>query len=408
MLVLFFVSGMWASAQGQGPDLIIEDVEIVPEAFRAGDVVTIRAKVTNDSRVTVSDRFDFTVKVDGARIGIFSVRLSAARQNRTFETTWEAQEGDHQLLLEVDRPRNQVTESNERNNIFETSLSVAPDSNIISLTSSGLESQANAWQLASEALNLTVTSDNLFALLELVQGGFNNFSKAMTSLANRLNDANNNWPGVFNSDNVFSPLLPHYRDISDAAAAINTSLENLDLDGAVQGMTLIQASLNQLAAFDSSVLPLADLAQAAQTLGFAIDAAVEAQETFNTDSGADAAIETLIREVQGFGVILGDVARSLTQSLDNNTADFEDDQGEILRSLSASTQVTINAPAGNMLFELIDSAGTSVLSLNGDSNRLNWAGTDNGGRALPAGDYFFRVSWESSTSADVGILTITN
>ncbi len=407
-LVLLMLSGMSASAQGRGPDLIIENVEILPESFRAGDVVTIRAQVTNDSRENVTERFDFTVKVDNVRIGIFSVRLSAARQNRVFETTWEAQEGDHELLLEVDRPRNQILEANERNNTFQTSLSVAPDSNIISLTNTGLESQGNAWQQASDALNFNVTSTNLFALLELVQGGFNNFSKAMTSLVNRLDIANSNWPGAFISDNVFGPLLPHYREISNAAAAINTSLENLDLDGAVQGMSIIQTSLNDLAAFDNAVLPLADLSQAAQTLGFAIDAAIEAQETFNTDAGADAAIDTLIREVQGFGIILADVARDLAQSANNNTAEFEDDQGQTLRALTTSTQVTITAPAGNVMFELVDSTGTAVLNLNGDSNRLNWSGTDNDGRELVSGDYSFRIRWEGSASGDVGTMTLTN
>lgn len=388
--------------------MIIEDVVIEPASFRAGDIVTIRAKAVNDSRVNISERFEFTFKINGTRIGIFSVRLSPARQNRTFETTWEAVEGDHQLLIEVDRPRNQVIESNERNNTFQTTLSVAPDSNIISLTHLALDSQASAWQQASDALDFDISSsDNLFALLDFVKGGFNDFSKAMTSLVNRLDEVNAEWPGSFVEDNVYTPLLPHYQSITDATALINTSLEDLNLDGSVQGMRTIQEALNALAALSSDLLPLADLALASNTLGFAIDAVMEAQENFTEDGSAGDAIDTLLREVEDFGLILGDVARAFTQSTNQNTADLEDNQGETLRNLSPSTEVIITAPGANVVFEVIDSTGASILSLNAPSNSLNWSGTDNSGRPLLAETYFFRISWDGGAVADVGSMTVT-
>lgn len=388
--------------------MIIEDVVIEPASFRAGDIVTIRAKAVNDSRANVSERFEFTFKIDGTRIGIFSVRLSAARQNRTFETTWEAVEGDHQLLIEVDRPRNQVIESNERNNTFQTTLSVAPDSNIVSLTHLALDSQAIAWQQASDALDFDITSsDNLFSLLDFVKGGFNNFSKAMTSLVNRLDEVNAEWPGSFVEDNVYTPLQPHYQSISDATALINTSLEDLNLDGSIQGMRTIQDALLALAALNSDLLPLADLALASNTLGFAIDAVMEAQENFTEDGSAGDAIDTLLREVEAFGLILGDVARAFTQSTNQNTADLEDDQGETLRSLSPSTEVIITAPGANVVFEVIDSTGASVLNLNAPGNSVNWSGTDNSGLPLLADTYFFRIRWEGSLTADVGSMTVT-
>lgn len=413
LLVGLFVPGLWASGQGGKPDLLIKGVDLQPSSLRAGDTLTVRAEIANGNRFDdVDKQFEVSFRINGVRISSRLVRF-AILQKATLKFTWPAVAGSHTLRIEVDRPRNQIIESNERNNVREITFIVEPDSNVKSFTHIALSAQASAWEQAGMVLTFNASSTDLFLLLGLLKEGFNGVAKAMNSVVVRLNGLNEvSLPGAFAKYDFFTPLFAPYSAINNAAALVQQSLDRFDLSAAITAMGNIEAALRQLALQDNPVQPLSQLEQAADALALAIEAASETQVRFGDSSRGpvDESIATLTAEMTAFGEILSKVAQALGESAQSNTVQFLDANGQSVRKLNGSIDVNISAPGAPLSFELIDRNGTSVLTLNSATNTLNWKGTNAQGQRLSAQTYFYRVQWQGNTlqGTDIGILTITD
>jgi len=413
LLGLLLVPVVWVSAQ-QMPDLIVKSIVLDPPVLRAGQTVTIRAEVVNDNRAaSVEGRFDVLFKLDGQRIANQPLILSATA-SRTTEIRWQATEGTHTLSVEVDRPRDQIKESNERNNTLEVTFSVAPDTSVLSFTHTALSAQAAAWEQASLALTFNTSSTNVTLLLNLLQAGFDDFAKAMRALASTLKTLKEQaLPQFFGTDDFFSALFVPYDDIDRAAFQVQKALKVLDFNNTVEGMKAIETSLRQLAAQASPVLPLARLEAAADNLKAAVEAAVDANALLNDPNAGDASdpIGRLLSEVSALGETLTSVAQVLAQSVTTNSARFTDAQGQPLRLLGETIDVVINVPGQMLTFELVNDRGTQQVQRSDPGNRLGWDGTDNAGKRLSSQTYFYRVRWvdgAATTLADVGTLTLGN
>lgn len=409
-MMVVVLSGGWASAQFREPDLVVENVEVNPVTPKAGQQVTIRADIVNLGREKVSDRFEATVKMDGTRLQTFRIRLTGT-QKRTIELNWEATEGDHLLEIQVDEPRDVIEERNERNNTAQVTFSVGADSNVESFTHTAITTQALAWSAASEALAISTGSTNLLLLLDLIKGAFADFSKAFTIAEAALRATSRGWPQAFVEQDAVTPLLVDYALLKSAAGQIQTGLDQLDLDSTIAAMREIETAMRNLAGFSSTLFPLGGLDEAADTLHTAIETALEAQARFGDASQGDAnaSISRLIEEVALLGDGLARVGAALSLSAQTNTAQFVDDQGEPIQTLSGDFSITIRTPGPNLVFEVVDEAGTLVLSLSAPDSALTWQGLDAKGNPLRAQRYFFRVRWsaEGGTElSDVGSLLV--
>lgn len=408
-LAVFF--GSLGSSQTTKPDLIVKDVEVSPLNARAQDTLTIRAVIANTGRTQVSDRIDVVIKVDDVRIVSTRVQLPA-RQERAVEASWEAVEGDHTLTIEVDLPRDQVDEKDERNNRYALDFRVAPLSNVVSYTQTALLAQAIALKQVSAALVFNTTSTNLLLLLDLIKQGFDDFSKAGKALVASMQAISQAWPTAFAEADVFTPLLPYYVAINEAASVIQASLDALDLPAALAAMAQVEDALRALAQLNGPTLPLAALAQAADKLHLAIEAGSQAQERFSDSSkgSVDESVLTLIDEVAAFAQVLATVGQALDQSAQANTAQFVDAQGQLVRQLSGAVEVSISTSGTSIAFELVNASGSAVLTLSADNNALSWKGTDAQGQPLAAQTYFYQVSWlnDGVLLTDVGTLAIGN
>gem|GEM_PF-5430423 len=409
--MLVILSGGWANAQFREPDLVVENVEINPATPKVGQQITIRADIVNLGRDKINERFDTTVRMDGTRLQTFRIRFTGT-QKRTIELTWEATEGQHLLQIEVDEPRDAVEERNERNNTAQLTFSVGPDSNIESFTQTAIATQALAWSAASQALAINTGSTNLLLLLDLIKGAFAGFSKAFTIAEATLRATSRSWPQAFADHDAVTPLLPDYDLLKNAAGQIEAGLDQLDLDSAIVAMQDIEVSMRNLAGMSSISFPLGGLSEAADAFHVAIEAALEAQVRFGDSSQGDAneSIGRLIDEVAVLGDLLARVGEDLNLSMQTNTARFVDDQGASIQSLSGDFSLTIRAPGLNLTFQVVDEAGTSILSLSVPDSTLTWQGVDAQGTPLRAQRYFFRVRWTGESQPteldDVGTLVV--
>lgn len=406
--VLF--ANLGSFAQTTKPDLVIKDVEVSPLNARAQDTLTIRAVIANTGRTQVSDRFDVTIKVDDVRIANTRLQLPA-RQERAVEASWEAQEGEHVLTIEVDA-RDQVDEKDERNNLYTLAFNITPLSDLLSYTRTALLAQATALKQVSVALAFNTSSTNLLLLLDLIKQGFDDFSKAGKALVASMQAISQAWPAAFAEADVFTPLLPYYVAINEAASLIQTSLDALDLPAALAAMSQVEDALRALAQLDGPSLPLAALAQAADTLHLAIEAGLQAQERFSDSSkgSVDESVLAMIHEVGAFAQVLATVGLALDQSAQTNTAQFVDAQGQLVRQLNGAVEVNISTAGTGVSFRLVNATGNAVLTLSAADSALSWKGTDAQGHPLAAQTYFYQVSWldDGVLLTDVGMLVIGN
>lgn len=396
-------------AQATKPDLVVKDVDVQPLNARAQDTITIRAVIANTGRTRVDDRFEVTIKMDDVRLATTRVQLPA-RQERTVEANWQAQEGEHVLTIELD-VRDQVDEKDERNNLFTLAFNVTPLSDLLSYTRTALLAQAIALEQVGAALTFNPTSTNLLLLLDLIKKGFDDFSKAGKALVASMQAISQAWPAAFADADLFTPLLPYYAAINEAAAAIQASLDSLDLPGALAAMGKVEDALRALAQLNGPTLPLSALAQAADALHLAIEAGLQAQERFSDSSkgSVDEAVLAMIGQVTAFAQVLGTVAQALDQSAQVNSAQFADGQGQTVRQLNGAIEVNISASGSAITFELINAAGGTILTLSAEGGLLSWNGADGQGQSLAAQTYFYRVSWqhEGALVADVGTLSVS-
>jgi hypothetical protein len=395
--------GTLGVAQGfNSPDLIVEEITLDPPVVKAGDPLTIRAKIVNDGRVRVEDRIDVQIKVDNVRIANLRVRLNI-RGEGSVEVSWEAVEGDHTVTVEVDAPRNQILESNERNNSLEKTFTVAPDSNLISLSRSALEAQATAWMLASEALAVKTESTNLLLLLDLVKQGFDDFSSAIGVATATLDPLGALWPSAFAENNIYSPLTTDYRAVLLTADAIRGGLDSIDLDAVIASMVDMESAFRALAVLDSAQLPLGRLNDAANTLALANQAVLDAQQAF-ADGDASAQVADLVSEVRELSAIFSEISTAFFNVADTQTISFLDAQGEALRDLTDVSTLNISAPVAGVRFELINSRGEVVADLSTSESVLAWNLTNTQGNPVSSGTYFFRIT--VAGTADVGSILV--
>jgi len=115
-LVLLLIGAAPFAASGAS-DLIIDALEWVPPEIFPGATVTIRAVVLNVGETDIDDRFYVRFTVDGHQIAAVPVHFGLdSGERKDVVATWVAEEGDHTVSVEADRPFEHVDEANERNN----------------------------------------------------------------------------------------------------------------------------------------------------------------------------------------------------------------------------------------------------------------------------------------------------
>lgn len=111
------------------PDFIVTGVTLSPSSPNVGQQVTLAATIKNQGSVAAAPSTT-SWKVDGASVGTLNDPASlgaGSSRTETLATKWTATAGTHTILAEADSGR-AVTESDELNNTFSTSVAVnSPD-----------------------------------------------------------------------------------------------------------------------------------------------------------------------------------------------------------------------------------------------------------------------------------------
>jgi len=108
------------------PDLAVLSAGIDPAVAEDGEEVTVRAPVENGGPRD-AEAFDVTAEIDGETIGEVRLDELPSGEQRTLDFgNWTAEDGPHELAIEID-PADEVTETDEANNQLVETFGIGTD-----------------------------------------------------------------------------------------------------------------------------------------------------------------------------------------------------------------------------------------------------------------------------------------
>lgn len=113
--LLFLVLTAWTAIAA--PDLIVVDLELDPPAPLPGTNVALTATIENIGDDDAEAQFFVRFEVDGLLLESLPVHSDLRPgRTKTLTTSWIAEEGEHAITAEADRPFDRILEADESNN----------------------------------------------------------------------------------------------------------------------------------------------------------------------------------------------------------------------------------------------------------------------------------------------------
>ncbi|MFQ6034157.1 MAG: CARDB domain-containing protein [Candidatus Bipolaricaulia bacterium] len=400
------------------PDLVVQEVRLSPAEPEPGDQVQLSATIANEGRGDVRQSFDVRFRVDDMTIA--RKRVTRLRAGRTIEVQaqWQAVEGEHRIVIEVDRPFGRVTESNERNNSLEIRVTVRRKAAVYSITAEVILSVGESLQTAGRALHFTVGSD-IFAAIDQ---GVEQLGRAQLILAEagrKLVQIGEDLPSPLSQDGTITTgrtIGGVFQRMADSLGTVASALRSFNVNVAVVAMGELEAELCELSRLSFGGVQLARLAEAAEQIEEATQAALALEASLFGSGSAEGGKSTdeLVADFQEAlgraGDLISAVGAQLTGAFAARGISFTDAQGRELREYHAGEALNIQASgAAALTLEVYDQAGRLIASPRTSGDRLQWQGEGSSGSPLPAGEYFYRLRATRGTDeeTDIGRILIS-
>ncbi len=411
LLALFFLLSITLiGLVGEGsfqPDLTVSELRVLPPYPEPGDKALITFAVSNIGRGSVGQSFDVRLKLDG--VTIFRQRLRRMRPGevKEYQVQWEATAGRHQVLVEVDRPRSRVPESNERNNTASLAFEVRSKGVLYSFTDAVFTMIGTPLVRTGEMFKLDLSGD-LFAALDAGVAQLTAAQEILTDYSLQLEYADYGLPAALANAVAFVQAKRIGEVFTAMAAAIGEAaagLKGMNLNRAIGAIQRVESYLNTLAGLGFDGLNLTPLAQAATHVDKAVQIGLRLQASlFGSGSGGgtegegEQQMEKLIQDFQKELAKAGDLIKGVgAQALG-----LPGKQG--VKLLSAGSENPTNYRIGEPLtvqalgtgvteleFTVYDANGAVVFTTTTSGSQLTWNGRDKSGRPLPSGRYFYRA-----------------
>ena len=392
-----------ALAQWQ-PDLVVQEVQISPAEPEPGDQVQITAIIANEGRVDVDQSFDVRFMVDDLTIA--RQRVTRLRAGRRAEVTaqWQAVEGEHQIVVEADRPFGHVVESNERNNSLEMRVTVRRKAAVYSITAEVILTIGESLRITGEMLHFTV-GDDIFAALDQ---GVEQLERAYSILDKaglKLIQAGEGLPPPLSQDVGITKgqaIGAVFQRMADSLNATASALRSFNVNTAVTAIQEIEAGLIELSQLSFEWVWLGRLAEAAEYLEDATVAALALQESLFSSSASSNGEEEgkttdeLVADFQEALGRAGDLISAVGTQVEGLAticgAGFSGAEGQLLEEYHSGEALVVHIDdAIWMVLEVYDPMGSLVAWQRALDESLSWYGKDRSGDPLPAGEYFYRL-----------------
>jgi hypothetical protein len=416
-LGLGLLVGTDATGEAQ-PDLLIRAIRLAPAEPEPGEAVQIVATIANVGDGDASEAFHVQFKVDDLAIARQRVRQLRAGRTVEVQAEWEAIEGEHRVTVEAD-PADAVQESNERNNTLQVLLTVRRRAAIYSLTDEITLTIGRSLRLTGEGLGFAIGADFAAALAE----GLKRLEEARLTLSgagSKLLQIADGLPSPLAGE----PIARGGRAVGELFLAMASSLgrlapalQGLNLEAGLAALREIEAELIALSRLEFERVRLGPLALAAQHLEEAVEVALTLGASLSGSSSGQALGELISRLQTALGKA-GEVVISLGTAIEGLAANrgiiFSDAACRLPMVYRPGEPLSIRVYGAVWLaFEVYSPEGKLVARRVVVDEALQWRGEDNQGRALPAGQYFYRlladrgIGGYAEEERDLGRLTIT-
>ena len=225
-LMLILLIGCAAPAAFAMPDLVVEHIELHPEAPMVGDLVLIEATIHNAGDGAAHDPFFVRFSLDGQEIALRSLTSGLRRgESQSLSVEWMATPGLHEVTVDVDTDVSRVEESDESNNVGSRIIHVQ------------LDPEAEA--MLENVKVVVATFDN-----RAPHSGFLYVGEGLSDLlAERLTDMGIRTLARFELDTVMQENGLNPADPSDLATAGRILGADILIDGAVTQIEVRESSL---------------------------------------------------------------------------------------------------------------------------------------------------------------------
>lgn len=408
LAVLWLVLALPAAAQFGDVDLVVKSVEIVPKQPEPGDTVKILAVITNQGRDNVTEGFDVHIRLNGRLIYfermVFGLR---AKEERKLQALWQnATEGTHTLSVEVD-PFNEVRESNERNNKLEKTFTVKKLAGVQSLSDEIFLVIGRAFKETGKALDVDEKEPDLFKAFNNVVKGFERASAVFHNAAEELQSLKASLPDpLIQASQILSGgLIEIYKSLADAFNKVSKSLSSLNLSKLIEDLPAVEQNLKKLADFDFDGFKLSGLSEAAARWNEAIEAAKLLADILAGKKAGDAekTARELLRLLKLFGENLSKAGAQAEELALKSPVSFSDALGNPVTSYRAGETLVISVKGAQRIKLEVFAQNALVFSGETEGERFEWRGTDSAGTLLPAGIYFYKLSFKTTEGERINI-----
>ncbi len=330
-----------------------------------------------------------------------------AEEERELQAFWEdATEGTHTLRVEVD-PFNEVMESDERNNKLEKTFTVRKLTSVQSLSDEMFLILGRALKEAGKALEVNDKEQDLFKLFNEVVNGFERASAAFTSAAQELQNLRGSLPDpLIQASQIFSSdLLELYKSLADSLGKASKSIGLLNFTKVIEDLASLEQNLKKLAAFEFDGLKLGGLDEAVARLNEAIETTKLLSDILAGKKSGDLekTARELLRLLKLFGENLGKAGTQAEEFVTRSPLSFSDGSGKPVTTYRAGEALIINVKGAQRLKLEVFAQNTLVFSSETEGERFEWRGTDNNGKPLAVGIYFYKLSFKTPEGERINI-----
>ncbi len=405
VILLVLGSSLTVVAQpNRAPDLIVERVVFDPVEPEPGVGVEFKATITNRGRERVVANFNVYFEIDNTFLTsrVVSSHLDPGKQVEV-QTLWTAVEGEHLLRVRVD-VFDEVPESDEANNKYETRLEVRKPEGIRSITLDLLANVSQGLQKTGQAIQIQ-PADDIFQLLNTFQVALGLARQELITSADKISIAKQ----------TLSPNLAAEVQVqaSDQVAALYRSLASA-FDVAIQGIQRlnpqlltesfeqVRAHLVGLSALSIEGISLESVSEAIPLMDQGLEKAEQLEAALGgaKDIDVNAVARDLVALLAQIGAILTRVGADVMQTSQGRSANFSDSKGQSIVRYQVGQELKITAShAQHLQWEVFDRDGQAVFIGEAQADQFIWHGTSSDGKALSAGRYFYRLTITTSASS---------
>jgi len=411
LLLMGFVAISTAFPQAARPDLVVEGVRLDPAKPEPGDPVQIIATIANLGRGDVVQSFDVRFKVDDLTIARRRVMRLRAGRRVELQAEWEAVEGEHRIVVEVDQLNN-IPEADERNNRREVMVTVRRKGAVYSFTAEIGLTIGRTLSGIGEGFDFSL-EEELFAALE---AGLRKLEEVKLTLESA------SWELLQLGESLPPPLLEEeaitqgraigavFSEMAASLAKVASALQGLNVTAAVEALGELQAELIELSKLSFPGVELSPLAEAAVHFEEASRAAQALAESLlgSGQGQGEKSLDELIAQFQAAldaaGALLKAVGEEIESRLTYRGIIFTDGEGRMVKEFHAGETLLIQVYGAVWLaLEVYNSEGRLLARRVTVGERLRWQGDDNTKESLLPGEYFYRLIAERGAGEEVDL-----